>query len=223
MAYKNKQYPYLLAQSGPLQGQNWEISDVLIIGREIDSDIVVDDRQVSRSHAKIHSNSKNEILITDMDSKNGTFLNGERVTGSTSLKDGDVIKIALIQEFMFVSSDATLPLAPGHGQDSSATKKLFVDQKARRIWVGDKELVPALSVSQYKLLVYLIENEGNVLTREDIVKNVWGEKESLGVTEQALDALIRRLRDRLNKIDPTHEYIITLRGVGFKLENDYFS
>jgi DNA-binding response OmpR family regulator len=41
----------------------------------------------------------------------------------------------------------------------------------------------------------------------------------LNVSEQALDALVRRLRDRLAEIDPIHNYIITVRGHGLRLEN----
>jgi DNA-binding winged helix-turn-helix (wHTH) protein len=84
-------------------------------------------------------------------------------------------------------------------------------------------LIPPLSVSQYDLLVCLYEHQGSVVTREEVVEAVWKNEEAVGVTEQALDALVRRLRDRLKKNDPTHEYIVTIRGVGFKLENDSFS
>jgi Response regulators consisting of a CheY-like receiver domain and a winged-helix DNA-binding domain len=155
--------------------------------------------------------------------KNGTLLNGEYISGKTSLKDGDEIIIGLVQEFVYVSSDATLPLGQAPSADSASTQKLFLDKKARRIWIGDKELIPPLSVSQYDLLVCLYEHQGSVVTREEVVEAVWKNEEAVGVTEQALDALVRRLRDRLKKNDPTHEYIVTIRGVGFKLENDSFS
>ena len=39
------------------------------------------------------------------------------------------------------------------------------------------------------------------------------------IPEQALDALIRRLRDRLASVDPSHTYIITVRGHGLRLDN----
>jgi DNA-binding winged helix-turn-helix (wHTH) protein len=40
-----------------------------------------------------------------------------------------------------------------------------------------------------------------------------------GVSDQALDALIRRLRDRLAALDPTHQFIDTVRGHGIRLDN----
>jgi DNA-binding response OmpR family regulator len=103
--------------------------------------------------------------------------------------------------------------------EAGTSMKLFIDQKARRVWIGESELIPPLSVSQYKLLVYLYEHQSGVVSREDVVIAVWGQKEAVGVTEQALDALVRRLRSRLRKMDPTHDYIVTVRGVGFKFEN----
>jgi DNA-binding response OmpR family regulator len=51
------------------------------------------------------------------------------------------------------------------------------------------------------------------------VETVWPEAMGEGVSEQAIDALVRRLRDRLNEIDPEHQYVITVRGHGFRLEN----
>ncbi|MFZ4813533.1 MAG: winged helix-turn-helix domain-containing protein, partial [Phototrophicaceae bacterium] len=38
-----------------------------------------------------------------------------------------------------------------------------------------------------------------------------------GVSEQAIDALVRRLRDRLAEVDPDTQYIVTMRGHGFRL------
>ena len=51
------------------------------------------------------------------------------------------------------------------------------------------------------------------------MQSVWGEKESVGVSEQALDALVRRTRDRLKKFEKNHEFIVTVRGYGFIFEN----
>ena len=58
-----------------------------------------------------------------------------------------------------------------------------------------------------------------MIRRQDLVASVWGENESAGVTDQALDALIRRLRERLSELDTTHDYIVTVRGHGIRLDN----
>ena len=61
--------------------------------------------------------------------------------------------------------------------------------------------------------------DGLVVPREELVKEVWEEEEAYGVSDQALDALVRRLRDRLAEADPGHEYVVTIRGHGLRLEN----
>ncbi|MCD6576598.1 MAG: FHA domain-containing protein [Anaerolineaceae bacterium] len=222
MKQMNQNFPIMFAYDGPLKGGSWKIEKELIIGRGTDCNIIIPDRQVSRFHAKLEVNDGGQIRIVDLGSKNGTYVNGERINGSAVLVDGDAIKIALIQELVFVSSDATLPLDIELDKPTSKNKVLYIDEKARRIWIGEKELIPPLSVPQYKLLTLLYQSENIVVPREKIVQAVWGEDESIGVTEQALDALVRRLRKRLLKNDPTHAYIVTVRGVGLIFKNDSY-
>ncbi len=58
-----------------------------------------------------------------------------------------------------------------------------------------------------------------MLSRLEVINFVWGSQESIGVTDQALDALVRRLRDRISELDDQFDYIITVRGQGFRLDN----
>ena len=80
-------------------------------------------------------------------------------------------------------------------------------------------MTPPLSLAQYRLLELLLDQEGQVVSRDVIVATVWTEEESMGVSEQAIDALVRRLRDRISSVDPDHAYIVTVRGHGFRLDN----
>jgi DNA-binding response OmpR family regulator len=65
----------------------------------------------------------------------------------------------------------------------------------------------------------LYDNQGRVVPRQDLVIAVWGEEQAFEVSEQALDALVRRLRNRIASVDSTHAYVITVRGHGLRLEN----
>ena len=58
-----------------------------------------------------------------------------------------------------------------------------------------------------------------MISREQLIREVWGSDEAEGVSEQAFDALVRRLRERLNSADHEHAYIITIRGHGLRLDN----
>ena len=104
MRANKKEAPILLAQNGPLRGMNWVVNRHLTIGRDDDCDIVIPDRQVSRFHAEVTLNENGDFMLSDLKSKNGTTLNGELLLEKEKLKEGDEIKIALAQEFLFVSS-----------------------------------------------------------------------------------------------------------------------
>jgi DNA-binding response OmpR family regulator len=58
-----------------------------------------------------------------------------------------------------------------------------------------------------------------MVSREQCIKAIWGEEGAYEVSNQALDALIRRLRVRVSEKDPDFEYIITVRGHGLRFEN----
>lgn len=214
MAKKTEDFPLLIAQEGPLKGQRWSISHALVIGREHSCDVVIADRQVSRFHARITPTLEG-IILEDMGSKNGTHRNGGELTAPVVLQDGDVIQVSLAQEFAFLTSDSTLPLGDGAGKPG----RLMMDLRSRRVWVNQQQVVPSLSAQQFKLLWLLYEKQGQVINRAELVTTVWGEEQSVGVSDQALDALIRRLRDRLAALDSTHHYIDTVRGHGVRLDN----
>jgi DNA-binding response OmpR family regulator len=96
---------------------------------------------------------------------------------------------------------------------------LYLETRSRRVWIGSQEVLPPLSVPQFKLLQLLYDQPEKVVSRQELVVTIWGEEEAIGVSEQALDALIRRLRQRLADIDPKHDYLITIRGHGLRLDN----
>ena len=219
MAKKGDEVPLLIAQAGPLNGQRWSLRNSIIVGRDSSCEIVISDRQVSRRHARF-TLSQDGVLLEDLGSKNGTHCNGVRVNEPVQLQDGDNIQVALIQKFTYLSSDATLPL-DGEELVSIATESglLRLEKRSRRVWLGESEVLPPLSVSQYKVLELLYDNQGHIVTRQQLVEAVWGEVEAVTISEQALDALIRRLRDRLASIDPTHAFIATVRGHGLRLDN----
>ena len=73
--------------------------DEILIGRpdeEVFPDIEFTDRRISRPHLKISLN-ENKIVIEDLNSSGGTFINGDRII-SRELKDGDMINLAKIME-----------------------------------------------------------------------------------------------------------------------------
>ncbi|MBI9046241.1 MAG: FHA domain-containing protein [Anaerolineaceae bacterium] len=218
MTHSNNELPIIIGQSGPLNGQRWVLGKDLTIGRDITCDIVIVDRQVSRFHARI-SRQNNDVLLEDLSSKNGTFYQGEKLLEPIVVEDGDFIQIAMVQKFVYLSSDSTMPMDIETIPHLSSQTQLLLDEQTRQVWIGGNEIIPPLSVSQFKLLQLLHVNQGAVVSRLDLIFYVWGEEEAIGVSEQALDALVRRLRERLSEFSDDHNYIVTIRGHGLKLEN----
>lgn len=220
MERKNDEVPVLIAQAGPLNGQRWSLRSTTLIGRDPSCEIVISDRQVSRRHARL-TPTPNGVLLEDLGSKNGTHCNGIRVEDPILLQDGDTVQIALAQKFTFLSSDATLPLEESEDFALAPPRpgRLRLEKRSHRVWIGEREVLPPLSVSQYKLLERLYDQQGKVVSRRQLIEIVWGDEQAVAISEQALDALVRRLRERLASIDPSHEFIITVRGHGLRLDN----
>jgi hypothetical protein len=214
----------LIIESGQLAGQRWLVdSDSVVIGREVGlADLLLPERQVSRRHAKIER-TPSGFMLSDLDSKNGTFLNGKEVKEASPLQDGDEIQIALCVKIAFVGSDATAPLnaRPISKAMRPVVRGIRLDKDGRRVFLAEQELDPPLSLQQYRLLELLIDANGALVSRQEIVEKVWEGENAYGVSEQAIDALVRRLRDRLAERDPDHEYIVTVRGHGLRFENRY--
>ena len=72
----------------------------------------------------------------------------------------------------------------------------------------------SLTKIEYRLLVYLMENRGQVLTKEQILERVWDLKGSF-VDDNTLAVTIRRLRAKI-EVDPKHPKLIhTVHGIGY--------
>jgi DNA-binding response OmpR family regulator len=204
----------LLMVEGPSPGKRTFIDQPeLIVGRDEHCDVVIPERQVSRQHARIRQ-ERGKYVLEDLDSKNGTFVNGQEIDGPHSLQDGDEIQIAFCCKLTFVGAEATAPVIL-----EEVFQGLRMDLESKRVWVAGRELTPPLSLAQYRLLELLYQEPGRVYSRDEVVETVWPEDDREGISEQAIDALARRLRERLAELDPETQYVITVRGHGFRLEN----
>ncbi len=212
---KTRETAMLVLQRGSEAGRRWplERTRALTIGRSDECDIALPDRQVSRYHARITWRGDG-YQLEDLGSKNGTHVNGQDVEGVVPLQDGDEIQVALRFKLAFVDAGATAPLTFDNDKIG-----LRLDKETRQVWINGILADPPLSLHQYRLLEILWDSGGGVVTREQIVDAVWPEASGEGVSEQAIDALVRRLRERIGETDEEFRYIVTVRGHGFRLEN----
>lgn len=88
---------------------------------------------------------------------------------------------------------------------------LLLDHDSRSIILNGKKI--ELRQIEYKLLNYLMENEGHALSREQLLDSVWGY--SYEGSDRTVDTHMNRLRNKLNQTD---KYIHTVWGYGYKFE-----
>lgn len=224
MSQTSDEFPIIVWLDGSLSNPHWVVdSPEMVLGRDDGCDIVIPVRQISRQHVKIMLEG-GACVIEDMRSKNGTWVNGYRLTGMRQLEDGDEIRIAKDIRLRYVGSGATAPsttrVLPDVIPSGAMTGlRMRLDPESREVVIRDETVDPPLSLPQYRLLEILFASQGGVCSRNDVMEAVWRDAMGRGVSEQAIDALVRRLRDRLAEIDSEHQYIVTVRGHGFRLDN----
>jgi DNA-binding response OmpR family regulator len=108
---------------------------------------------------------------------------------------------------------AQLRVAAQSPTTTLAAGGLEVDLLTREVWRGG-ELV-RLSTTEFELLVYLLRNRGQVLSREQILRAVWGYDYDPGTN--VVDVYIGYLRRKLGR-DPARPTIVTVRSVGYRFD-----
>ena len=89
-----------------------------------------------------------------------------------------------------------------------------INAESRRAWLGDEEL--SLTAKEFDLLLALVLGAGKVLTREQLMRDVWGM--SRGAFSKTLDMHVSWLRRKLGDDAAAPRLITTIRGLGFRFE-----
>ncbi|MEI6046345.1 MAG: FHA domain-containing protein [Chloroflexota bacterium] len=116
----------LVVQSGAEPGRTYDLSvgSKLSIGRQSSNEIVVSDEQVSRKHAHIELKSAG-VIVTDLSSSNGTFVNGTRISSVITLKPGDTLQVGTtVLKLVDTQDGAATMVSPNLGP-SAATLPAF--------------------------------------------------------------------------------------------------
>lgn len=93
---------------------------------------------------------------------------------------------------------------------------VVVDLRQRLVWVDGQLLAQNLSPLEFALLALLARNAGQVCTREEILRELYGDR-ALEANDERLDTIVRRLRETLGEDARSPRYLVTHRGVGFQL------
>ena len=183
-------------------------SDVsVVIGRSSDdAQLVIDDEQVSRRHALVACDGV-EFTLSDLGSRNGTFVNGEKIDGPYSLKHGDVIGLhKLNRALKFELTKVTRPWVG----------VLTRDDATGIFRVGQSEV--RLSALERELLTVLFTAAGQFVSRKAIAKAVYGEAlYDADRDKQRIEKLVSRLREKLEEMDEEKRWVESDHEYGYRL------
>jgi DNA-binding response OmpR family regulator len=141
----------------------------------------------------------------------------DRVVGLELGADDYVVKPFSVRELLARVKNVlrrTAPQAPAEPSDLVRVGALTVDTARHEVRLGSAPL--DLTALEFELLHVLARHAGLVLTREQLLDLVWGYDyyDDLRV----VDAVVKRLRAKLREAAPAEDLIVTIRGVGYKLE-----
>lgn len=104
----------LVVRRGPQPNQAYDLNkDIITLGRDITNDIVINDPEVSRHHMRM-TRGAGGYTIEDLGSTNGTFVNGQRLTGARPLRNGELIGLGetVTLSYEMAAGGVTAPNVP---------------------------------------------------------------------------------------------------------------
>jgi DNA-binding response OmpR family regulator len=141
----------------------------------------------------------------------------DRVVGLELGADDYVVKPFSVRELMVRVKNVlrrTADLVPDDKPGVAQAGSLTVDATRHEAHLSEAEL--DLTALEFQLIHAFVRHAGQVLSREQLVEQVWG-YDYLGDL-RVVDAAVKRLRAKLRQAAPETELIATVRGVGYKLE-----
>jgi len=188
---------------------------MLTLGRDSSNDIIIDHPLASRRHARLE-HDESGYFIRDLESTNGTYVNGDRIEAAHMLRNQDKVWVA-DTEIIFNDPEATqkgpLPVEILK-RVRAAEEALRLDSRAKEVYLNGKVLEPQLTVKEFQLLELLYTHKGQVISKDEIAKNVWDYEV---YDYNAIDALVYRLRQRIEQDPGNPRFLMTVRGFGYKL------
>ncbi len=90
---RNRQPTRFVVTQGNQQGLSVPAGPIINLGRTADSTILLDDDYASSRHAQLTQRDAETWVITDLESTNGTYVNGQKITEPTALTVNDIVRI----------------------------------------------------------------------------------------------------------------------------------
>jgi transcriptional regulator with GAF, ATPase, and Fis domain len=163
--------PRLVAISGPLKGAVFPVaSGEFTVGRDSANALCLDDAAVSRWHCRI-SGAGAEFALTDLKSRNGTLVNGERIK-TCALENCDEIAIGASLFVFLITEDAPAP-QPRHVDDDALTRTIVL-QPEQSLFLSPSKLSAALGETRLARDLNTLLQTANGINRQRTPKEFHG-------------------------------------------------
>src|SRR5690348_7531466 len=183
--------PANLIETGTSGTRTHQLNEgVVRLGRAEDNDVVVASPHISEHHAEIAWDGTRH-LIRDLGSKNGSFVNGERLSPSRTpsekraLTDGDEVVLAGVR-LVYRRPESTLTLTQRRG--------LVVDRDRLEVWVDGRRVM--LPPKVFTAISVLDARRGKVVSRDEFARLVWPEHGGI-TSDDSIDDVLKKLRRAL--------------------------
>ncbi len=163
-------FPYIEVKSGLTSGEKYEFIEEfeeIILGRSPDCDIQIPHKSVSKNHAKIVKRGK-EFELIDLNSSNGTYVNGVKIEGSVKLKDRDEIIL-------------------GQGEEKNKIKIIFINSEEKEGEKTVEKVEKKSEVEEPKIKEELKESEEKKEVSQKVQEVVQDVEEIEGKDEEEAD------------------------------------
>ncbi len=226
---QSRDQAYLIVISGPHVGKMFKVDQSeATVGRSSKADMYVNDVGISRKHARLVAYG-NDVFVEDMESANGTYLNGDRVKRRVQLEDGDKITLGSTTILKFTYHDRLdetfqkqmFDAALRDGLTGAYNKNFLLNhlntELAFALRHGTPLSVIMFDVDHFKpvndtyghlagdaILKRLAEISISTLRTDDIFARYGGEEFTIvsrGTTQERAAIIAERLRQIINKTD----------------------
>ena len=178
------------------------------LGRDETCEVVLPDDRISRQHARISFEGDGYVL-RDLGSRNGTYLNGRRISQPEPLRHRDIIALPGVT-LRFDQADETVPWEA----EAAPLASIRVDPGRAEVWVNGKQV--NLTAKEYLAVELLHSRAGGLVRKEELATHVWPEYNG-AVGDYNIDQLIFRLRSKIEAEPGKPRFLQTVRGMGYKL------
>jgi len=192
-----------------------------VLGKLPDADTDFESIYVSSIHAVVFEEKGCYKVFDgngwDTPSTNGTSVNGKKVVeqGQT-LDDNDNIELAGGEVILRFSSRVGTVVKP-EVVKVPTKKGLVVDEKTRKVYVDEQLVLTPLTAMQFDILQHLYSRKGDACSLNDIYGAGWrGNK--VGRYDWSIQQAIHRIREVVEPSPSAPQYIITIRGFGYRLD-----